>query len=267
MIRKLLPLLLVTLLFGACSKYQKLVKSSDNEKKYEMAIMYFEQKDFYRAIQLFEQLQPYVRGTDKAEKVAFLNAYAYYEQKDYILASYHFKQFARSYPNSKNAEEAAFLSAYCKYMDSPITSLDQQVTRDAIQELQLFINQNPTSSRVAKANELMDELRLKLETKALDIADLYYKIGDFKAAIINYQNLIKDYPDTQYREVAMFHIAKASYFYADKSYANKKEERFQKTADALDNFLANYPDSQYQKESLQLKKDTEKELQSLLTIR
>jgi outer membrane protein assembly factor BamD len=266
MIRKLLPLLIVSLMLASCSKYQKLLKSTDNEKKYETAIRYFEEKDYYRAIQLFEQILPFVKGTDRAEKVAFYNAYAYYEQKDYILASYYFRQFAANYPNSKNAEEAAFLSAYCNYLDSPPSSLDQTTTLDAINGLQLFINQHPASSRVARANELIDELRVKLETKAYDVATLYLKMEDYKAAIINFQNLVKDYPDTKYRETAMFNIAYASYYYAQKSFENKKQERFQKTADALDNFLANYPQSQYMKEVQQLKKNTERELTNLSSL-
>lgn len=263
MIKKLLPLIALSLILSSCSKYQKLLKSTDNEKKYETAIKYFEDRDFYRAIQLFDQLQPFYKGTDKAEKLAYYYAYANYESRDYILASYYFKQFAANYPNSKNAEEAAFLSAYCNYIDSPPSSLDQAVTLDAIKGLQLFINQYPGSSRVAKANGLIDELRVKLETKAMDIARLYYNMEDYKAAIINYQNLIKDYPDTKYREEAMFHIAKAYYYYASKSFENKKQERYQLSTDALDNFLANYPQSEYLKEALQLKKSAEKELLNL----
>ena len=115
-------ILLISGLFivlSSCSKYQKLLKSTDNEEKYERAIAYYEDKDYYRAIQLFDQLQAIYRGTERAERIAFYYAYAHYEQRDYILASYYFKQFARSYPNSKNAEEAAFMSAYCSYLDSP----------------------------------------------------------------------------------------------------------------------------------------------------
>lgn len=266
MIRKLLPLLIVSLMLASCSKFQKLLKSTDNEKKYEVAIKYFEEKDYYRAIQLFEQLQPFYRGTDKAEKIAFYSAYSYYEQKDYILAAYYFKQFAANFPNSKNAEEAAFLSAYCNYLDSPPSSLDQTTTQDAINDLQLFINQHPGSSRVARANELIDELRVKLETKAYNIADLYLKMEDYKAAIINFKNLVKDFPDTKYRETAMFNIAKASFYYAQKSFESKKPERFQATADALDNFITNYPESKYMKEVQQLKKNTDRELQNLSSL-
>lgn len=267
MIRKLIPIILISVILASCSKYQKLMKSTDNEAKYKMAVELFEKKDYYRAIQLFEQLQPYYKGTEQAEKIAYYYAYAHYEEQDYILASYYFKQFSINYPNSKNAEEAAFLSAYCNYLDSPGSSLDQETTLSAIQGLQLFTNQYPRSSRVQRANELIDELRQKLETKSYDIANLYFEMEDYKAAIIAFKNLIKDYPDTKYREYALFHIAKASYYYALKSTDAKKPERFQATADALDNFIASYPQSDYRNEVLELKKDTDRELQNLVSIR
>lgn len=231
-----------------------------------MAIAYYEDKDYYRAIQLFDQLMPLYRGTEKAERMAYYYANANYEQKDYILASYYFSQFSKNFPNSKHAEEAAFMSAYCNYLDSPPETLDQTVTYDAIQDLQLFINQYPKSERVAKANELIDELRLKLETKALNIAVLYFKMNDYKAAVINYQNLVKDYPDTKYRETAMFHIAKAYYYYAGSSIAQKQGERYQLCAEAVDNFLANFPESEMAKEALQIQKNAKKYLDNLTIL-
>ncbi len=268
MIRKgtfsLLMLLLVVL--TSCSKYQKLLKSTDNENKYNVAITYYEEKDYYRAIQLFDQLMPFFRGTEKAERMAFYYADAHYEQKDYILASYYFSQFAKNFPSSKNAEEAAYMSAYCNYLESPPASLDQTVTHDAIKDLQLFINQYPKSERVAKANGLMDELRLKLESKALEIAKLYFAMKDYKAAVINFQNLIKDFPDTKYRETAMFHIAKAYSYYAESSVDTKKGERYQLCSEAVDNFLANFPESPLGKEARQIQKNVQKQLQNLTTL-
>lgn len=268
MIRKgIFSLLILSLVvLASCSKYQKLLKSTDNEAKYETAIAYYEEKDYYRAIQLFDQLLPFFRGTEKAERMAYYYANAHYEQKDYILASYYFTQFATNFPNSKNAEEASYMRAYCNYLESPPSSLDQTVTYDAIKDLQLFINQYPKSERVAKANELIDELRLKLETKAFEIAKLYFAMKDYKAAVINFQNLIKEYPDTKYREFAMFHIAKAYTYYAELSVETKKGERYQLSSEAVDNFLANFPESQYGKEARQIQKNAQKELQNLTIL-
>ncbi len=72
--------IILLLFIAGCSKYQKLLKSTDNDKKYELAMKYYEHKDYYRALQLFDQLLPVYRGTAKAEKIAYCYAYSYYEQ-------------------------------------------------------------------------------------------------------------------------------------------------------------------------------------------
>nr|MBK9652583.1 hypothetical protein [Bacteroidota bacterium] len=58
----------------------------------------------------------------------------------------------------------------------------------------------------------MDELRLKLETKAFKNARLYYQIEDYKAAIISLNNVVKDYPYSAYKEECLFYT-KSSYIF------------------------------------------------------
>ena len=57
--KKLLFLSVIILIFslGSCSKYQKLLKSTDNEMKYDAAIDLFEKKDYSRSLELFDLLQ------------------------------------------------------------------------------------------------------------------------------------------------------------------------------------------------------------------
>ena len=50
----LFVLLFSALLLGSCSGYQKLLKSTDVNKKYEAAIQYYEKGDFFKAGTLLE---------------------------------------------------------------------------------------------------------------------------------------------------------------------------------------------------------------------
>lgn len=234
------------LVFGtSCSKYQQLLKSNDNEKKYQKALLYYEDEEYNRALQLFDQIIPVYRGTEKAEKIQYRYAYAYYNQEDYILASYYFKKFTKNFPNSEHAKECAYMAAYCKYLDSPKYSLDQTNTFEAIDELQLFINRYPNSERVDKCNELIDELRSKLEKKYFNIAKLYLQMSDYKAAIFAFDNVIEDYPDTEYREEILYLKVKANFQYAEKSIEQKKEERYINTIEAYETLEQAYPESEY----------------------
>lgn len=237
------------LILASCSNFQRMLKSSDMEAKYNAAVKYYDQKDYYHALQLFEELNTVFRGTAKAEQCYYYYCYSTYYVDDYQVAAYHFNNFVQSYPNSKYAQEMQFMHAYCYYLDSPLNSLDQTSTIDAIEKFQLFINKFPSSDRVPEANRLIDELRLKLETKAFNNAKLYYKIGEYKAAVVAFDNLLKDYPSGNYKEEAEFTSLKASYMYASNSIESKKNERFQATLDLYYRFVDNFPQSHYLREA------------------
>jgi len=251
MIKKLLYLLAIVALvqLTSCSKYQRLLKSNDYALKLDMAVKYYEKHDYYRALQLFDEVIIVYRGKEQAEKIQYYYAYCYYGQTDYIMASYHFKNFAKIYPNSKYAEECLYMSAYCKYMDSPSYTLDQSSTQEAIKELQLFINFYPKSNRVAEANKLIDDLRLKLSTKAFEIAKLYYKTESYNAAQIAFANVLKDFPETSNREEILYYIVKSNYNYARLSVDSKKQDRYKNVIEAYNNLITNFPQSKYRKEA------------------
>lgn len=252
MFRTRLHLIVFTLIligFSSCGQYQKLLKSNDYEEKYAMALEFYENGKFNKTLQLFDQVTPIYRGTDKAQKIEFIYAMSHYGQKDYILASYYFKRFYKSYPKAEQAEEALFMSAYSNYLDSPRSSLDQKTTVDAIQEMKLFISRYPTSERVEEARGLIDEMEGRLQLKAFEMAKLYFKMSDYKASIASLDAFIKQYQSSDYHEEALFLIVKANYEYAINSIAARQAERFSETSEAYIDFISQFPESEYLKEA------------------
>ncbi len=247
--RKLSVLLVIVSLLAAwsCSKYTKLVKSTDNDAKYEAAVDYFEKKDYNHALELFDLLQAAYRGTTKGEDIGFYSAYCYYYLSDYNVASFYFKRYYETFPTSPRAEECLYMNAYCYYLDSPRPSLDQANTNLAITQLQLFMDTYPRSERVAECNNLIDELRKKLEDKAFNVALMYYRMEDYMASITSFEILLKKFPDTDRREEVLMYMAKGYYEYAERSIASKQRERYEKAIDAYNNLLYLYPESAYLK--------------------
>jgi outer membrane protein assembly factor BamD len=262
MIRKSLvfSILIISLVIVSCSPYQKLLKGSDNELKYTKAMEFYEKGEYVKAQQLFEQIQAFFRGTEKAEKIAYYNAYCYYKQRDYILGGYYFRTFATNFSTSALAEEALYLSAYCSYLESPRSSLDQTSTVEAISSLQLFISQYPKSEKAPQCSKLIDELRAKLEKKDIDIALLYYKMEYYKAAIVSLNNVLKDYPDTKSKELILYSILIAKYDYAIKSVYNKRQERLNDALDAYNEYISGFPVGEYSEKALSVKNNISKEL-------
>ncbi|OAQ42220.1 hypothetical protein A5893_03650 [Pedobacter psychrophilus] len=249
-------ILLITIVFTGCkSKFEKLRTSTDTGRKYQEAIKLYNNKDYAKALILFDDLVQRYRGRSESEDLYYYYAYTNYKLKDYLSARYHFKTFADTYPSSPKAEECRFLAAYCFYLDSPNFSLDQDNTYKAIESLQLFINLYPKSDRVAEASKLILDLRDKLERKSYENAKLFIDIGDYQSAVIAFRNSTRDFPDTKYAEEMEFLTIKSQYLYAENSLETKQEERYQETIEEYERFAEKYPKSTYLKEATDIKDD------------
>jgi outer membrane protein assembly factor BamD len=255
-------LVLILMILSSC-KFQQVLKKGDIDQKYELAMKLYDQKDYSRALQLFDPLINMMKATDKAQKLYYCYAYSYYYQKEYTLASYYFKRYTTNFPNTKEAEECFFMSAYCNYMNSPDYQLDQTSTIEAIKELQLFTNTYPESARVSECNDLIDKIRTKLEYKDYKIAKMYYRMSDYVSAVTCFNNIIKDYTDSPHKEEILYLIFKSYYKYAKESIESKKKERYLKAVLAYNELITHYPKSQYLSEVTDLKTKTDKELETL----
>jgi outer membrane protein assembly factor BamD len=248
-------------LLGACkSEYEKVRTSANPDLILTTAFTYYEKKEYQRAQTLFDQVLNNLRGRQEAEKAYFYYAYTYYYQKQYVLAAYYFKNFANTFINSEYREEAAFMSAYSNYLQSPSFRLEQSSTVQAIEEFQLFVNLFPTSLRVKECNRLIDELRRKQEEKAFAEGELYFNLRQYQSAVISFDNLLRDYPESPEAEKVRYLIARADYLLAENSVVDKKEERFNETIKRCDEFLNKYPAGRYAKEIKDIRKNSQDQL-------
>ena len=250
--------LLICFTFFACSNFNKVLKSSDYELKYTKAIEYYNKTNYTSAQTLFEELIPVFKGTDRAEQVYYYYTYCHYYLTDYALAGFHFRMFARTFPNSTHAEECAFMNAYCYYLSSPRYTLDQSDTKNAIQEIQNFLNEFPESKRVDTCNILMDKLRGKLEKKSYEITKGYFFRDDWKAATPACENFVKDFPESKHNDEMRFMIIKSYYLLAKNSVESKKPERLEKAMENYLKFVDLHPNSPFLPEAEVIYKDCER---------
>ncbi len=235
--------------FSSCTGYEKLLKSTDYQLKYDKAIEYYNDQEYVRAATLIDQIVNVFRGTTRADTVYYYQAQCYFMQGDYTLAGYHFGNLARNYPGSVYAEESNFMTAYCYYNLSPRPSLDQENTVKAINAFQLYLIRYPDSERRQETQEYIAELRNKLIEKSYLNGKLYYDLGEYKSSIIALQNSLEEFPDTKHREELMYLLLKSNYLLAVNSIIEKQAERYQNTVDEYYSFVGEFPDSKYRKEA------------------
>ncbi len=233
----------------SCNKYNKIFKSKDYDYKLRMADSLFAKKKYKTAQLLYEELFPVFKQTVKFEELYYKDAYCFYYMKDYAQAQFLFKGFLETFPNSAKAEEVDYMHAYCFYKQSPKLELEQVNTNKAIGMMQTFINTHPGSARNKEATEIIDKSRVKLEKKEERSADLYYDLGQFRAAAIAYGNLMNNYPESQKGDEYKFKILKSWYKFAKQSIEEKQIERFEKVISEYQDFADRYPDSKLLKEA------------------
>lgn len=247
---------LIVLTLFSCSNFRKLEKSADWRVKYEGGMNYYAKKDYYRASALFEQILPIVRGLPEGEKVQFNLAYCQYYDRLYLLASEQFKTFYETYGRSSMAEEARYMHAFSLYKASPTPNLDQTSSIEAMAAMQEFLNKYPNSKFRDQAIEVILTSQEKLEKKGFENARQYYKMRQYKAAIVSLNNFKNNFPDSRYLEEAYYLVIDSEYQLAQQSILAKQGERYRNVIEYYKEFLDKYPNSKFLKDAEKLYADS-----------
>lgn len=248
-------------LFTSCGEYNKVLKSTDYEYKYEAAKSYFGKGQYTKAATLLEEVVTILKGTAYAQESLYMLGMTYFNQGDYVTASHYFSTFYNTYPRGVYTEQARFYAGRALFLDTPEPRLDQTSTYKAIQELQMFMEYFPASSRAQEAQQMIFDLQDKLVMKDYLSAKLYYDLGSYTgnstytttgnnylSCIVTAQNALKDYPYTKMREELSLLVLRAKYDMAKASVLEKMEERMRDAIDEYYSFKNEFPESKYMKE-------------------
>ena len=247
-IQKGILLILAVALFS-CSEFQKTLKSDDIDKKFDAAIAYYKDQDYYRAGLLLEELIPITRGTANAEISLFYYAYCHYYQNQLYLATFYFENLLSTYPRSEYAEEAQYMAAKSKYEGTPKYNLDQSSTQSTLADLQSFINKYPNSQYVRSSETMMENLNARIEQKAFESAVLYHKLGYYKSAVITLDHFKNDFPTSKFLEEATFIRLESQFKLAKLSVEDKKDERFREAITFYQDFVDTFPNSKFARQA------------------
>lgn len=247
------PFFLAAFLIGlaACGDYQKVLKSTDPELKWERAQEYFAEQRCIQSLPLLQELIGLFRGTERMEDVYFMYAEAHLCVEDWFMGRYTMRNFAKTFPTSDKAEEAEFQAAMCSYRLSPGPELDQTETRVAMDELQLFLDRYPTTQLKDSCNRMITRLRDKLEIKSWNSAKLYFTTGKYQSATKALQHFMDDWPLSRFAEEAQFLVLKSQFLYAEQSTLRRQAERYADAIESYFTFAARFPDSALLREAEQ----------------
>ncbi len=263
--KNLVALILITATLASCGTFAKVEKSKDIDYKLTKADEYYAKGKYRQAQQLYENLFPVFKGTQKFEDLYYKYAYCFYYQKQYRDAENLFKGYLEVFPTSAKAEEVDYMRAFCFYKQSPKLELEQVNTVKAMNMMQTFINTHPGSAKNVEATAIIDKCREKLEQKEFRSAQLYYNLGQFRASGLAFTELLNNYPESVKGEEYKFMVVKSYYRFAKLSIPEKQEERYLKVTTEYQDFVDRYPDSKLLKDAEEysnLSKNHIKEIQN-----
>lgn len=259
----LLPVFVALALMSCNDGFNKVMKSKDANYKLQKANEYFAKGKYKNAQTLYEELFTQFKGTEQYQDLYYKYAFTAFNLKQYEQAEAYFKGYLDVFPNSAAAEEMQYMRAYSFYKQSPKVELEQVNTIKAMNRMQAFINAYPNSTRVKDAEKIIEEGRAKLELKDYKSATLYYNLQSYRAAAIAFSELLNKYPETEKGETYKLQAIKSYYKFAELSFQDKQQERFEKVISEVQDFHDRFPESKLLSEVDQYSNNSQKKIKEL----
>ena len=128
-----------------------------------------------------------------------------------LLAANEFREFLTFYPTHARADYAQLQLArsYTSQMLAP--ERDQQATKDAIKEIEIFLQRFPNSKLMPEARKMEREARDRLSEANYRVGYFYYRIKWYTGAVDRFKEIIKIDPQYTNRDALYFYLAESLY--------------------------------------------------------
>jgi outer membrane protein assembly factor BamD len=128
-----------------------------------------------------------------------------------LLGANEFREFLTFYPTHPRADYAQLQLArsFTEQMLAP--ERDQTATRDAIREIEIFLQRFPNSKLIPEARKLEREARDRLSEASYRVGYFYYRLKYYNGAIDRFREVLKTDPGYTNRDALYFYLAESLY--------------------------------------------------------
>jgi outer membrane protein assembly factor BamD len=189
-------------MLSACGNSYGVSDIRDAESAYKSAMAAFTDENYFEAQRIFDLIRLQYPTTQYADDAQYYLGEISFRRKEFIMAAFNYGMVRRSYPASELNKPALFKTAMSYYELAPPADRDQEYTRKAIGSFSEFQAIYPNDSLATEAGNKIMELRNRLAERELLTAQLYRKLYANKSALIYYETIIDEYPDTEHYETA-----------------------------------------------------------------
>lgn len=246
-----LPLLAGALLLGGCGASRD-AATIPLEERFAHARALYEDGDYLEAINEFTVITLQFQGSPLADDAQYYLGESRFAREEYLLAVFEYQQLIRNMPASPLVADAQLRIGTAYFRLAPTAALDQQYTKKAIDELQAFIEYNPTHARVPEAEDMIRTLTTRLAQKSFEIARQYARLDYTRAALFYFNDVIEKFHDTEFAPQA----------YLRKTELLMDRGRYPEADAAVREFIERHPNSVLRGEADRLRARIARELPS-----
>lgn len=203
MSRPLLLTLLFSVVFVGCADTETVRKRRTVDDIWLEAKEAYEDDDWTDASAKFDLIKLQYPTSQWADDAQYLLAEISFRRGEFILAAFNYNVVRRSFPTSEWAKVSTFNVAICYEELALPSDRDQEYTKKAIESYTDFQSIYPTDSLAMESVEKIRELRGRLAERYIIIAEHYRDNSSRKSALIYFELVISDYPDSEYYEDAL----------------------------------------------------------------
>ncbi len=162
--------------------------------------------DYAGAIQRFQDIIDNYPYSALAVDAELRIADSFFIQEGWSEALSYYRDFADLHPDHDKVPYALLRAAQCHKNESRDPGRDQTATREALTQLDQIITRFPYTEEATEAEKLWMELRTKLGTHVMGIADFYFGRGEFQSAANRYRSVLNEYPGLGLDAQALFQL-------------------------------------------------------------
>jgi len=166
-------------------------------------------KNYKAAAKSFEEVERQHPYSEWAKKSILMSAFAYYEASDYQGAIAAGKRYIGLHPGSEDAPYAQYIVATSYYEQIVDVGRDQDLTEQALKELNEVVRKYPESDYARDARLKMDLARNHLAGKEMEIGRYYLKKRAYIAAINRFKVVVEKYQTTTHIEEALARLTES----------------------------------------------------------
>jgi outer membrane protein assembly factor BamD len=151
---------------------------------------------YVKALELCTKLRNYYRDSPYAVLAELSIGDLHFEKTDYDLARVAYEDFRRMHPRHERMDYVVYRLGMTSYKKSSrVAARDQTETRRAVDTWTNFDSRFPESEYTPEVEELRNKSRNRLARKELRIAEFYEARGDYTAAALRVEGMLRSYPE------------------------------------------------------------------------